>query len=713
MAQEVLKDPIGVLQSVFGYPKFRPLQEEAIGHVLNGGDALVILPTGGGKSLCYQVPALVLPGLTVVISPLIALMRDQVEALKANGVAAAALNSGSDAEESREALRDAQEGRLKLLYVSPEKALSAGFAGWLATLQISLFAIDEAHCVSVWGNDFRPEYARLTGILGRMPQVPVLALTATADPATRADIVEKLRLRQPGLFLGSFERHNLFLEVQPAQDRVTRIQRFLQRHPGQPGIVYCLSRNGTESLAERLAKGGIRAAAYHAGLAREVRHKVQEAFQKDDLQVVCATIAFGMGIDKSNIRWVVHYNLPRNIESYYQEIGRAGRDGAPAETLLFAGYGDVITYREMIAASEAAEEFKDVQHRKLDRMFDLSQAASCRTNLILGYFGESRGEPCGHCDNCQHPPETFDGTVIAQKALSALRRTGEKVGVQLLADILRGAMHQEIRQYGYERIKTFGSGRDISRTDWLQYITQLINLGVLNIDYAANSRLRVSSLGEEVLFQGRSVALVRPAQPQAAPAKAARAEKPRDRFRRELLLALTAWRKEAADREGISPSNLLSDKVLQDLTEGPALFHDQLEEIAGMTAIKRRRHGADLLRVIRKYVLQQDHVRTIKGLSSLLTLQALEQGVMPAAIAAGRNLSETTINSHAVTLCERGEDIDLDRFVPLDTRRDWLVLWERLGRPAQLAPLMEHLSPSIDMNLVRLVLASERKGAVG
>lgn len=376
----------GAMKKIFGFDLFRPMQADIIQTIFDKKDSLVLMPTGGGKSICYQLPAILMEGSCVVVSPLISLMKDQVEALRANGINAHAINSTLDSGEKMQIHEEIGQGKVKLLYVSPEKVMTPAFLDYLTTLPLSLVAIDEAHCVSMWGNDFRPEYAQLSALVDLLPHVPVIALTATADPATQADIVKQLALRNASVFLGSFERENLHIEVQPATQRMARILRFLRDHPGEAGIIYCLSRKSTEQVAEQLRNEGYSAAHYHAKLDRQERDRVQEDFQRDNIRIICATIAFGMGIDKSNIRWIIHYNLPKNIESYYQEIGRAGRDGLPASTLLFAGFGDVMTYRMMIADSESPDEFKDVQIQKLDRMFSFSQATSCRTNAILGYF---------------------------------------------------------------------------------------------------------------------------------------------------------------------------------------------------------------------------------------------------------------------------------------------------------------------------------------
>jgi ATP-dependent DNA helicase RecQ len=405
--------------------------------------------------------------MVLVISPLIALMTDQVQALRANGISAAAINSSISSGETNAVYRSIEAGQLRLLYVSPEKVLTARFLEYLKGKPLSLIAIDEAHCVSIWGNDFRPEYAALKRLVELFTDVPVLALTATADKATQKDICVQLGLRKPRTFLSSFERPNIHISVQPGQGRIGSIQRFLDRRRQQAGIIYCLSRKSTEEVADRLRGMGYRAAHYHAEVESAQRRKVQDAFQRDEIMIVCATIAFGMGIDKSNIRWVIHYNMPKNVESYYQEIGRSGRDGAPAEAVLFYSFRDLQVYDKFITESQADEDFKTVQREKLERIWELSQANSCRTNIILNYFGEYRERDCGHCDNCKNPPKGFDGTSLVQKALSVCVRTNEEAKLHDVVDILRASYRQEIREHGWDKIKTYGAGRDLPRPDWV------------------------------------------------------------------------------------------------------------------------------------------------------------------------------------------------------------------------------------------------------
>lgn len=698
--------PVEVLQEVFGYPAFRPLQEEAITNVLAGKDTLLILPTGGGKSICYQVPALIRPGVALVISPLIALMKDQVEALQANGIPAYGINSSVDADEKQRIHQAIGQGDAKLVYISPEKALSPAFLAYLETLPLSLIAIDETHCVSMWGNDFRPEYARLAELVARFPTLPVIALTATADAATREDIVRQLGLRNPDILLGSFARDNLHIRVEPASRRFERILQFLNEHPGEPGIIYCLSRKATEEVAAKLQGAGFRAAHYHAQMDRLERDRVQTAFQRDDLQIICATIAFGMGIDKGNIRWIIHYSLPRNVESYYQEIGRAGRDGDPAHTLLLAGYGDVITYRRMIESGEADEVFKEIQIAKLDRMFSLAQSTTCRSNVVLGYFGENRKVPCGHCDRCDLPVLSFDGTILAQMALSAVSRTSESVGLQLLVDILRGASTKEIREGGYSRIKTYGAGRHHSRDHWVQYVTQLIDRGLLAIDFTAYGKLRITPEGREVLFGQETVRLTEPESMEKK--KARRIEKPlspKDQFSRDLLLQLGYWRKRQSDTEGISPANLLGDPVLKALSEKMPLVRSQLDGIAGFPSAKRQRYGIAILQVVRETFLAQDSYTSLKGGTYLLTLDAVNKGWRPDEIARRRAIGEDTVYAHLAWLIEQGEDPDLTGILDEGQIRAIQTVWNELGQPDALTPVVRQFPSSVGFGRIRVALA--------
>ncbi len=601
---------IQTLKRYFGYDSFRPLQEEIIRTVLDGRDSLVLMPTGGGKSICYQLPALLCEGTAVVVSPLISLMKDQVESLCANGVAAGALNSSNDETENAVLRCACMEGSLKLLYISPEKLIAeANYL--LRDMHISLFAIDEAHCISQWGHDFRPEYAQMGFIREMFHNIPVIALTATADKITREDIVRQLHLNQPKVFISSFDRPNLSLTVKRGyqqKEKSKAILDFIGRHRGESGIIYCMSRSKTETVAQMLQKQGLRVAVYHAGLSSVRRDEAQDDFINDRVQIVCATIAFGMGIDKSNVRWVIHYNLPKSIESFYQEIGRAGRDGLPSDTLLFYSLADLILLTKF--ATESGQQ--GINLEKLQRMQQYAEADVCRRRILLSYFGEATTEDCGNCDVCKNPPQRFDGTVIVQKALSAIVRTEQQIGTSILVDILRGNNTPDVSEKGYQQLKTFGAGREVPARDWQDYLLQMLQLGYFEIAYNENNHLKITNSGSDVLF-GRSqarLAVIR--REESAPAKG-RKKKPTIPVRElplglpnteseELFEALRALRKRLADQEALPAYIVLSDKVLHLLSTARPTTMEAFGNISGIGEYKKKKYGKDFVELIRKYV---------------------------------------------------------------------------------------------------------------
>ena len=589
-----------ILAHVFGYSSFRLQQKEIIEYILEGKDALVIMPTGGGKSICYQIPALAKDGFAIVVSPLIALMNDQVSALRALGVKAYALNSHISYEEKLEINDVVNNGGIKLLYISPERLLSENYIDFLKTKNISLIAIDEAHCVSVWGNDFRPDYIALNVLKTSFPNIPLVALTATADSATQSDIKKQLKIDEAQTFISSFERSNITVESRPGQQRVQQIINWAIQHKDQAGIIYCLSRKNTESIAEKLNAQGFNAAFYHAGMDGAERSRIQKAFTDDEIDIVCATIAFGMGIDKPNIRYVIHYSMPKNIEAYYQEIGRAGRDGEQSKALLFYSWGDFLNLQKFIDESPSDPIFKEVQKAKLDRMWAYANSKTCRTNFVLNYFGEYKYEPCDHCDNCKFPPKYIDGTTYAKMLISGIIRTHQRLNMGLLVDMLRGSYRKEIIDQQLDKIKTYGVGREIPQAHWLQYITQMINQGIVQLDFSDASRLKLTPLSKKVLDDGIKVQLAEYEKydNKKAKVKVKKLEVDLSDMDNLLYKRLKVWRSRKAKEKNYPAYVILHDKSLKQIATSKPMDKKELLRVEGIGKQKIEDYGDEIISII-------------------------------------------------------------------------------------------------------------------
>jgi ATP-dependent DNA helicase RecQ len=592
-----------VLQETFGYQQFRPGQETIIETVLAGRDCLVVMPTGGGKSLCYQIPALVFGGLTVVVSPLISLMKDQVDQLLANGVAAACLNSTQTREQQQEVMAGCRSGQIRLLYIAPERLMMDNFIDQISHWHLSMVAVDEAHCISQWGHDFRPEYAALGQLRQRLPTVPFIALTATADDTTRLDIVRLLGLQDPLIQISSFDRPNIRYMLMEKFKPLDQLMRYVQEQRGKSGIIYCNSRAKVEDTAARLQSKGISAGAYHAGLEHSVRAEVQEKFQRDDLQIVVATVAFGMGINKPNVRFVAHFDIPRNIESYYQETGRAGRDGLPAEAMLFYDPADMAWLRKCLE-EKAPGQLQDIERHKLNAMGAFAEAQTCRRLVLLNYFGEGRQQPCGNCDVCLDPPRRYDGLVDAQKALSCIYRVGQRFGMGYVVEVLRGANNQRIRDLGHDKLKIYGEGREHTTEHWVSVIRQLIHLGVVTQNIAQHSALQLTEAARPYL---RAEVPLMLAVPRVVAIKPRGSQKVfGGNYDRKLFAKLRKLRKAIADEENIPPYVVFNDATLIEMAEQMPITPSEMLGVNGVGTRKLERFGREFMSLIRSHVDGED-----------------------------------------------------------------------------------------------------------
>jgi ATP-dependent DNA helicase RecQ len=696
------QDALSILKKYFGYSSFRGNQSDIISNVLAKKDAIVLMPTGGGKSICFQIPALIFEGTTLVISPLISLMKDQVDALNSNGISAAYVNSSMDEIERSLVIQKASNNKLKLLYMSPE-TLIPSMQTWLNDISISLVAIDEAHCVSMWGHDFRPEYTQIEILRNRLSHIPFIALTATADKITRKDIELHLGLKSPTTFISSFDRPNLNLTIKgnlPKKQKIEEILDFIEAREGQSGIIYCLSRKETEEWSDLLNSNNIKSAYYHAGLSNIERDRIQTEFINDNIPIICATIAFGMGIDKSNVRWVIHNNLPKNIEGYYQEIGRAGRDGLPSDTLLFFNYRDVKLLSDFADESEKNE----VLIEKLNRMLEYAEATTCRRKILLAYFSEVYSKNCGNCDVCRNPKEMFDGTIIAQKALSAIKRTNENAGNNTIIELLRGAKTTEMFSKGYHELKTFGIGSDLSFKEWQFYLTQLKNIGLIEIAYDDSMHLKISNYGISVLLGKQRIQLANYLEKIKQNPKSLKKTKslsPSPLSLEDLLFdQLKLLRRKLSVEFNVPPYIIFSDATLQQMANEKPKTNIEFLAIQGVGDQKLATYGEDFMSVIRNF----NRSTTQESSTTEITYSLLKNGLSIEEISIKRNLSETTIYSHLSQLLNEGKEISIFDFVTNFEVEKIKELSLKIDPVNQLKPYFEALNGEIEYGKIRLCL---------
>ncbi len=698
---------LNYLRTTFGYSDFRLQQSEIIKTLINGDDALVLMPTGGGKSLCYQIPSLVREGTGIIISPLIALMHDQVMALQQLGINAAYLNSTLDAQTARQTENDLINGKLDMLYIAPERLTTGSFLSLLARTRISLFAIDEAHCVSQWGHDFRPDYIQLSLLHEQFPDIPRIALTATADEKTRAEIKRRLALEKANEYISSFDRPNICYRITEAQSNAkAALLRFIQNeHENDCGIVYCLSRKKVEAIAQWLTEKGFTALPYHAGLATKIREQNQQRFLNEDGIIIVATIAFGMGIDKPDVRFVAHLNLPKSMEAYYQETGRAGRDGQPANAWMSYGLQDVITLKQMMATSTAEEQYKRVEHLKLEAMLGFTEITHCRRQALLRYFDEERKEPCGNCDNCLNPAETWDASIAAQKALSCVHRTGQRFGVTYLVDVLTGKDNERIKQFGHHTLSVYGIGDEYDVKQWRNIFRQLISRNLLAVDVEGHGSLRLTEACRNILRGDETLLLRKESKREKATRKGRKSYNTDKASNNKLWDALRACRKKIAEENNVPPFVVFHDATLSEMMERQPTNSKQFLQLNGVGESKLEKYATAFLQVI------SDHINN-EGLDVTDTvnesLVLFRRGLDADAIAAQRNIKATTVYSHLASCIEQGE-LKLNDVIKLDEHEINIIHETLLSTDdgsRKLKPVYDALDGLFDYHTLRCVQAS-------